>query len=171
MINRRGNKRLHIWMCQLPDRFQPDEASLLSRSQQKLLRVGQLRSIIEVQIHSVNTCGDRYYGVDSSVRRRIGDDKEAGVVVRELVGGRESLTYSSPDRSNELSMLRIELVVEGPELGLRRRLLAIDYHCHVILPVVLSSSASALHRQAQDQSQYRLRWPVGWYSRGRRVHL
>jgi hypothetical protein len=34
MINRGGKERLHIWMCQLPDRFHPDEASLLSRSRQ-----------------------------------------------------------------------------------------------------------------------------------------
>jgi hypothetical protein len=101
MINRCGNERLHIRMCQLPCRFHPDEASLLSRSQQKLLRVGQLRSMIEVQIHTVGTCGDRYDGIDPSARRRIGDDEEAGVVVHQLVGGRESLTYSSPDRSDE----------------------------------------------------------------------
>jgi len=52
MFNRRGNEPLHIWMCQLLGRFHPDETSLLSRSQQKLLRVGQLRSMIEVQIHT-----------------------------------------------------------------------------------------------------------------------
>jgi aromatic ring-opening dioxygenase LigB subunit len=52
-----------------PGGFHPDEASLLSRSLQKLLRVGQLRSMIEVQIHAVGACGDRYGGFDALFRR------------------------------------------------------------------------------------------------------
>src|SRR5258708_39436995 len=129
-------------MRQLAGRVRPDEAGLLSRSQQKLLRVGELRSLIEVQSHTGGTCGDRHNAIDAAVRRRIADDDGVAVVVRQLVGGRESLTYSSPDRSNELLILRIKPVYEGLELGLRCQLAAIGFHCHRILPVVLSSSVS-----------------------------
>src|SRR5262249_27572130 len=80
--------------------------------------------------------------IDPSVRRRIADDEGVTVVVRQLVGGRESLTHRSPDRSKELLILRIKLIDVVPELGLRRTFLAIGFHCHRILPVVLSSSAS-----------------------------
>ena len=85
--------------------------------------------MIEVQLHTVSTRGDGYDAVDPFVRRRIGDDEEARVVVHQLVGGRESLAYSSLNRSNELLMRRFKPVVEGLELGLRRRLAAIDCHC------------------------------------------
>src|SRR5258708_23157360 len=142
LINRSGNHRLHVWMRQLAGRVHPDEAGLLSRSQQKLLRVGQLRSLIEVQSHTGGTSGERHDAIDPGVRRRIADDDGIVVVVRQLVGGRESLTYSSPDRSNERLILRIKPVDEGPELGLRRKFPAIGFHCHRILPVVLSSSVS-----------------------------
>src|SRR5260370_41545556 len=87
------------------------------------------------------TSGDRHDAIDPAVRRRIADDDGVVVVVRQLVGGRESLPYSSPDRSNELLILRIKPVDEGPELGLRRKFPAIGFHCHGILPVALSSSA------------------------------
>ena len=127
-------------MRQLAGRVHPDEAGLLSRSQQKLLRVGQMMSLIEVQSHTGGTCGDRHDAIDPAVRRRIADDDGVVVVVRQLVGGRESLPYSSPDRSNELLILRIKPVDEGPELGLRRKFAAIGFHCHRILPVSLSSS-------------------------------
>src|ERR1700691_3057485 len=129
-------------MCQLAGRLHLDEASLLSRSPQKPLRVGQLRSLTEVQRYTGGTCADRHDGIDPSVRRRIADDEGVAVVVCQLVGGRESLTHRSPDRSKELLILRIKLVDVGPELGLRRTFLAIGFHCHRILPVVLSGSAS-----------------------------
>jgi len=142
LINRRGDQRLHVGMCQLAGRLHLDEASLLSRSPQKPLRVGQLRSLTEVQRYTGGICTDRHDGIDPSVRRRIADDEGVTVVVRQFVGGRESLTYCSPDRSKELLILRIKLVDAGPELGLRRTFLAIGFHCPRILPVVLSSSAS-----------------------------
>src|SRR5579862_2719 len=117
LINRSGNHRLHVWMRQLAGRVHTDEAGLLSRSQQKLLRVGQPRSLIEVQSHTGGTCGDRHDAIDPAIRRRVTDDDGVVVVVRQLVCGRESLAYSSPDRSNELLILRIKPVDEGPELG------------------------------------------------------
>src|SRR6185369_7346257 len=100
--------RVHVWMCQPTGRFHLDEACLLSRALQEPLRVGQLRSLAEVQRYTGGTCGDRQDGIDPSVRRRVAYDEEAVVVVRQLVGGRETLTYSSPDRSNELLVLRIK---------------------------------------------------------------
>src|SRR5262245_42911374 len=142
LINRCGDQRFHVGMCQLAGRLHLDEASLLSRSPQKPLRVGQLRSLTEVQRHTGGTCADRHDGIDPAVRRRIADDEGVTVVVRQLVGGRESLTHSSPDRSKELLIPRIKLVDVGPELSLGRKFPAIGFHCHRILPVVLSSSAS-----------------------------
>jgi hypothetical protein len=108
-------------MHQPAGRIDANEACLLARSQQKLLRVGQLRTIIEVQIHTGGTRGDRYDGIDSSVRRRVGDNEGRAVVIRQLVGRWESLSYSSPNRSNELLILWIKSIDEGSELGLRRR--------------------------------------------------
>jgi hypothetical protein len=55
MINRCGKERLHIGMCQLLGRFQPNEANLLSRSLQKLLWIWQLRAMIKIQIDTVRT--------------------------------------------------------------------------------------------------------------------
>ena len=141
-INRSDNQRLQVWMCQLAGRFHSHKAGLLSRSKQQPLRVGQLRPLIEVQPHTVGTCGDRHDAIDPPIRGRIAEDDGVRVVVRQLVGGRESLTDNSPDRSNELLILRIKPVDEGPELGLRRTLPAIGFHCHRILPIVLTSSAS-----------------------------
>src|SRR5207248_5003095 len=117
-------------------------AGLFSRPPQKPLRVGQLGSLIEVQGNTGGICADRYDGLDPPVRRRIADDEGVTVVVRQLVGGRESLPHGRPDRSKELLILRIELVDVGPELSLGRKFPAIGFHCHRILPVVLSSSAS-----------------------------
>ena len=135
-----GNHRLHVGTRQLAGRVHPDEAGLFSRSPQKLLRVWQLRSLIEVRSHTGGTRGDHHDAVDPAVRRRIADDDGVVVVVRQLVGGRESLPYGSPDRSNELLILRIKPVDEGPELGLRRKFPVIGFHCHRILPVALSGS-------------------------------
>ncbi len=45
VINRGDDQRLHVRMSQLASRVDPNEAGLLSRSLQKLLRVGQLRSM------------------------------------------------------------------------------------------------------------------------------
>src|SRR5207302_10117652 len=45
-VNGSGDQRLNIRMRQLPSSFHRDEAGLLSRSQQKPLRVWQLRSLI-----------------------------------------------------------------------------------------------------------------------------
>lgn len=121
IVNRCGNQRLYVRMRQPAGRIHANEACLLARSQQKLLRVGQLRTVIEVQIHTGGTCGDRYDGIDSSVRRRVGDNEGRVVVIRQLVGRRESLSYSSANRSNELLILWIKSIDEGSELGLRRR--------------------------------------------------
>src|SRR5260370_14730015 len=85
------------------------------------------------------TSGDRHDAIDPAVRRRIADDDGVVVVVRQLVGGRESLSYSSPDRSNELMILRIKPVDEGPELGLRRKFPSIVVRCHRILFHTLDS--------------------------------
>src|SRR3954469_7263496 len=142
LINGSCDQRFYVWMCQLAGRLHLDEASLLSRSPQKPLRVGQLRSLTEGQRYTAGTCADRHDGIDPSVRRRIADDEGVTVVVRQLVGGRKSLTHSSPDRSNELLILRIKPVDVGPELSLGRTFRAIGFHCHRILPVVLSSSDS-----------------------------
>src|SRR5262249_29562746 len=144
LVNRGGDQRFHVGMCQLAGRLHLDEASLLSRSPQKPLRVGQLRPLTEVQRNTGGTCADRHDAIDTSVRRRIADDEGVTVFVRQFVGGRESLAHGSPDRSKELPILRIELFDVGPELGLRRTFRAIEFHCHRILPVVLSSSASGL---------------------------
>src|SRR5262245_4850341 len=140
-----------LWRSALPRRDVPtgwrlhlDEASLLSRSPQKPIRVGQLRPLTEVQRYTGGTCADRHDAIDTSVRRRIADDEGVTVIVRQFVGGRESLAHGSPDRSKELLILRIKLVDVGPELDLRRTFLAIGFHCHRIFPVVLSSSASDL---------------------------
>lgn len=59
-----------------------------------------------------------------------------GVVVRQLVSGREALTYCSPDRPHELLILRVQPVDIGLELGLRRKLAAIRFQCPVFLPGV-----------------------------------
>src|SRR5205085_5941479 len=120
------------------------EANLLSRSPQKPPRVGQLRSLTEVQRYTGGRCADRHDGIDPSVRRRIADNEGVTVVVRQLVGGRESLTYSSPDRSNELLILRIKPVDVGLQLILGRRFHFIVFHCHRILLVVFSSSAATI---------------------------
>src|SRR6185503_9785675 len=93
-----------------------------------------------VQSHTGGTCGDRHDAIDPAVRRRIADDDGVTVVVRQLVGGRESLAYRSPDRSKELLILRIDPVDEGPELGLRRKFPATWFHGHRILAVVLRFS-------------------------------
>src|SRR5436305_2090713 len=151
LINRRCDQRFHVGMCQLAGRLHLDEANLLSRSPQKPPRVGQLRSLTEVQRYTGGRCADRHDGIDPSVRRRIADDEGVTVVVRQLVGGREPLTHSSPDRSKELLILRIKPVDVGPELSLRRRLLAIGFHCHRILPVVLSSSDSDPVNDSADE--------------------
>src|SRR5687767_4754545 len=124
-------------MRQLAGRVQRDEAGLLSRSPQELGRVGQLRPRLEVQRRSGGTRGDRHDALDPAVRRRLADDDGVAVVVRQLVGGRESLTYYSPDRSKELLILRIQPVDEGPELGLRCKFPAAWFQGHRILPVVL----------------------------------
>src|SRR5262249_19520839 len=136
LIDRSDDQRFHVWMCQPTGRFHLDEACLLSRPQQNLVRVGQLRSLTEVQRYTGGPCGDRHDGIDPAVRRRIADNEEAVVVVRQLVGGRESLAYSSPDRSNELLILRIKPVDVGPELSLGRRFPSIASCCHRILPAV-----------------------------------
>src|SRR3954452_13409889 len=107
LINRRGDQRFHVWMGQLAGRLHLDEASLLSRSPQKPLRVGQLRPLTEVQRYAGGTCADRHDGIDPSVLRRITDDDGMTVVVGQLVRGRESLTHRGPDRSKELPILRI----------------------------------------------------------------
>src|SRR5262245_40651625 len=145
LINRSGDQRFHVWMCQLTGGFHLDEARLLSRPQQNPLRVGQLWSLTEVQRDTGGACGDRHDGIDPSVRRRIADHEVAVVVVRQLVGGRESLTYSGPDRSNELLIFWIKPVDVGPELSLGRRFPSIAFHCHCILKVVLNSSESDPH--------------------------
>src|SRR5262249_8550307 len=142
LINRSGDQRFHVGMCQLAGRLHLDEPSLLSRSPKKPLRVGQLRPLTEVQRSTGGAWADRHDAIDPSVRRRIADDEGVTVVVRQLVGGRESLTHCSPGRSKELLILRIKFVDVGPELGRRRTFLAIGFHWHRILPVVLSSSAS-----------------------------
>ena len=80
LIDRRGEQSFHVGMCQLAGRLHLDESSLLSRSQQKPLRVGQLRSLIEVQRDTGGTCGDRHDGIDPSVRRRIADHERGAVV-------------------------------------------------------------------------------------------
>src|SRR5262245_12099386 len=144
LLNRRCDQRFHVGMCQLAGRLHLDEASPLSRSPQKPRRVGQLRPLTEVQRYAGGTRADRHDGIDPSVRRRIADDEGVTVVVRQLVGGRESLTHRGPDRAKELLIIRIKLVDVGPELGHRRTFLAIGFHCHRILPVVLSNSASDL---------------------------
>src|ERR1700722_7010077 len=64
LINRRGNQRFHVGMRQLAGRLHLDEANLLSRSLQKPLRVGQLRSLIEVQRYTGRTRSDRHDGID-----------------------------------------------------------------------------------------------------------
>src|ERR1700678_2306874 len=74
LINRGGDQRFHVGMCQLAGRLNLDETSLLSRSPQKPLRVGQLRSLIEVQGHTGGTCAYRHDGIDPSVHRRVADD-------------------------------------------------------------------------------------------------
>src|SRR5262245_22964740 len=148
LINRRGDQRFHVGMCQLAGRLHLDEASLLSRSPQKPLRVGQLRSPIEVQRYTGGICTDRHDGIDPSVRWRIADDEGVTVVVRQLVGGRESLTHSSPDRSKELLILRIKLVDAGPELGLGRTFLAFRFQCHCILRDVPFLSVRKARRAA-----------------------
>src|SRR5262249_35388926 len=144
LINRGGDQRFHVGMCQLAGRLHLDEASLLSRSPQKPLRVGQLRPLTEVQRYTGGARAERHDAIDPSVRRRIADDEGVTVVVRQFVGGRESLAHRGPDRSKELLILRIKLVDVGPEPGPRRAFLAIGFHCHRTLPVVLSSSASDL---------------------------
>src|SRR5271169_688968 len=55
LIDRRGDQSFHVGICQLAGRLQLDEASLLSRSPQKPLRVRKLRSLIEVQGHTGGT--------------------------------------------------------------------------------------------------------------------
>src|SRR5262249_27275857 len=118
------------------------------------------------------TCADCHDGIDPSVRRRIADDEGVTVVVRQLIGGRESLTHSSPDRSKELLILRIKLVDVGPELSLGRKFLCIGVHCHRIVPVVLSSSASNPPNDHAQQPAHAggpskheepsVAWPVCW---------
>src|SRR6202451_2381613 len=66
LINRRGDQRFHVGMCQLAGRLHVEEASLLSRSPQKPLRVWQLRSLTEVQRYTGGTCADRESRLASS---------------------------------------------------------------------------------------------------------
>ncbi|HTW37196.1 MAG TPA: PIN domain-containing protein [Steroidobacteraceae bacterium] len=55
MVNRCGNQRFDVRMCQPADRIHANEVCLLARSEQKLLQVGQLRTMIEVQFHTGGT--------------------------------------------------------------------------------------------------------------------
>src|SRR5215203_5872482 len=60
LINRSCDQRFHVGMCQLAGRLHLDEANLLSRSPQKTLRVGQLRSLTEVKRYTGGRCVDRH---------------------------------------------------------------------------------------------------------------
>src|SRR5262245_55146560 len=117
--NRSSHQRFHVWVCQPAGRFHRDEANRLSRSLEEPLRIGQLGPMTEVQEYAVRPCGDRHDAFDSPLRRRIGDDDETLVVVRQLVGGGESFSQRSPDRSSELLDLRIKPADQAtkPELG------------------------------------------------------
>src|SRR4051812_15268079 len=141
-------------MCQLAGRLHLDEANLLSRSPQKPLRVGELRSLTEVQRYTGGRCADRHDGIDPSVRWRIADDEGETVVVRQLVGGRESLTHSSPDRSKELLILRIKLADVGPELSLWCVFRVNGADCHLTLQVLVRNAARDPPNGFADERQF-----------------
>ena len=114
------NERLHLRQVQDRRRRNPDEAILAAAAEQKIVRVGQGRAVVERQPDSVCGRRDRHHAIGRPLRRTVPNHKEVVVVVHQLVGRRHQPAERPPRRADHSLILVVELFDECFQLFLRR---------------------------------------------------
>jgi hypothetical protein len=118
--DRGGKKCLDLATRQHVHRLDGNEARLIARAEQELVRIGELRAVDEAQPNAVGSGGDRNNAVRWAFGGAVAQDEEVVAVVGQLVAGGKALVHGLPHRANQLLVFRLELDDEALDEPFRR---------------------------------------------------